>query len=111
MNRAERRRYAKKNKVSFKSLGKTDQPIDPTAATFCWNHKIVFENAQNPTERDKHLLDSIRFRPFKTTDRNGNIELGRSCPRCQNTVMVSKDRALLHSELEGYTTDEKIEGV
>ena len=51
-----------------------------------------------------------KFVPFKIKDRNGNIEMGRKCPRCAVTVNIDKPK-LETAKIEAYTNDEAVQGV
>lgn len=113
MNRKQRRRFAKKTKGTkpfykhFKTLvGESPKGVDKTNAHFCWLHNIQFENPKHPTERDKNIGESIRLRPFKSKDPStGEITMGRTCPRCGNTVYAdTKKTAKSKPSIQGYTT-------
>lgn len=117
MNRKDRRRFAKEHKgdqpfsTYFKTLvndGTIEKP-STDKAHFCWLHRLQLENPQHPTDADKKKIDAIRLVPFKSVDpKTGVMTMGRSCPRCGNTVYVKPNQTPSATPgLEGYTTKEE----
>lgn len=94
MNRADRRKL--KNKFKGQSVNiNPGEKIDHSKANFCWRHNLQLDNIDDPTPRDKKLIESVRLQPFKTYDKKGKVTLGRSCPKCGNTIIV--ENSLLDS--------------
>lgn len=103
MNRRERRLAVKRDKADKTKLMK-DEKTDRTNAIYCWRHPLQLENIDNPTESDKKKIESVRLQPFKRLDtKTGEKVLGRSCPRCGNTVYVSEQKIVADVKIEGYT--------
>lgn len=99
MNRQQRRRFAKqlaKNSkgkqtfhATFKTLvGESPKGEDHSKSQWCWRHNLQLDNIDKPTDRDKKLIESVRLRPFKRYEK-GKLIMGRSCPRCGNTLILS----------------------
>lgn len=99
MNRAGRRRLKKQFKGQNIQINPGVEKIDHSKANFCWLHNLKIDDIDNPTPRDKKLIESIRLQPFKAYDKSGNLILGRSCPRCKLTIIV--DNKLIDSTKEG----------
>lgn len=88
MNRQQRRTLQKKFKGQNVLMNPGSEQGDHANAKWCWMHKLNLDNIDRPTERDKKLIASIEFKPFKAYDKAGNLIMGRKCPRCGNTIMV-----------------------
>ncbi len=88
MNRAERRHSKKHLKGDHIFMNPGVEKVDHTGAKYCWQHRLQLDNIDKPTDRDKKLIASVTLKPFKITDKKGNVVLGRSCPRCHNTIYV-----------------------
>lgn len=98
MNRADRRRLKKQFKGTI-VVNPGNEAIDRSKSTWCWMHKLNLENVDHPTERDKRIIETTRFKPFKRKDPKTNeIVYGRMCPRCGNTLMTEPDPLQLATE-------------
>lgn len=90
MNRADRRRQAKQFKGQNVMLNPGVEQTDRTNAIWCWMHKLNLDDIDNPTERDKRLIQSTEFKTVKVTEKNGIIKAYKVCPRCHNTVELGE---------------------
>ena len=88
MNRAQRRAAKKRGEIIDHSEKNSD-PVDRSNEDYCWLHPLKLEDKNNPTERDKKLIESVRLRPVKSHGKDGSVRMGRQCPRCGNFVPVS----------------------
>ena len=83
MNRKERRRFKKINKVHaiLAGIPQGSRKIDRKNSKYCWLHSKQYEMEDFETTSIKKIgLEKI------TT-----IEKGISCPKCFNTVIQSKE--------------------
>lgn len=55
---------------------------------FCRRHRLNLENPKEPTERDKKLIDTIRYVIKKLPQPDGTIRVVGECPRCLSTVEI-----------------------
>lgn len=88
MNRQQRRAETRKIKAKNVMINPGVESVDRSKTIFCWRHNLQLDDIDHPTERDKKLIKSVTLKPFKSTDKYGNKVMGRSCPRCGNTVML-----------------------
>ncbi len=108
MNRQQRRKYARQSKLPFNAVKSEDEIVDRTKQMWCWLHPLQLDNIDNPTERDKKLIEAIRLIPFKQIDpKTGEVRLGRSCKKCGNTVWADPNKQGKEASIEGYTTEPK----
>ena len=67
---------------------KDDKPVDHRADQWCHRHRLRLDNIDNPTERDKRLIESIRYKIIKQEQRDGTIKIMKVCPRCSAIITV-----------------------
>ena len=105
MNRAQRRKMAKRIHGDFKGM---DTPALPERSkeAYCWLHGIKFDDPKNPTPADFARAERIKLVPFKRKDEEtGELIMGRMCPKCGNTVFLTQKDKITGGGLEGYTTE------
>lgn len=88
MNRAERRRMKKQGKSPAINLAQSGTIPERKDDDFCRRHPLKLDNPQEPTERDKRLIDSVRYKIKKRDDEDGRTHVIKQCPRCFHEVEI-----------------------
>lgn len=93
MNREQRRRMAKSKQFRGQKVivGGDDIKTDPKKANFCTRHNLKLDDIDDPTDRDRRLIESVRLVPYKIIDKDGMIVRGKKCPRCFQMIEISKE--------------------
>lgn len=103
MNRLERRKLQKKVKGGSLHVPKGIEVVNHDTDQWCHNHNLRLDDIENPTERDKKLIESVRLVPYKITEKSGTIKLGRTCPRCHRVFPLSEILTEAPT-IDGFTT-------
>jgi hypothetical protein len=90
MNRAERRKMQRKMKGNNIILPKgIEPPRDRKKDFFCYRHQLKLDDPNNPnSERDKRLIESVRYETIKQDLDDGTTRIYKKCPRCLDTVEI-----------------------
>jgi hypothetical protein len=75
-----------------------NKPVDHRNDEWCHNHTLKLDNISPMTERDKRLLESVKYKIIKQEGKDGIIEVAKMCPRCFCVVLIDTiNRPLLRS--------------
>lgn len=88
MNRKERRKLKKQMPGQRLVINTGTEPIDRRGNEWCHLHNLNLDDIDHPTERDKRLIESIRYQTRKYDLEDGTTRVVKQCPRCFGTVEV-----------------------